>query len=459
MSSTASTADAPLLRLPPGRAVAKVAGPMVALGLLRSGYLLTDTYWVKPLGAEALAGLGGAAFAWWMVHLTAEVGGTGVHARVAQLEGAGQRAEIPRTVAQGAFVGLGFWAVLAVLAVLGPDPYFAALDFAPGSAERVQGAAWLRAAMLGSVTLGLQVVLDAAFRGLGHTGTALKITAVTLVANFALDPLLIHGVGGFDGLGIAGAAWATALSNAVGATLAAVLLAREGLAPRWFRPSLQAMRKLASIGGPISAGGVAFCLVYVALGRLISEFGTVHVGALGVGHRIESLAYLVCVGFGVGASTMVGQHLGAGDEGRAAASAHAAARLAALAMLPMSLGAFVFAAPLSHLLADPATAAASTVYLRWQAMFWVLMAAETAYQGAFSGSGHTVPAFAINLVGTVLRIPAAWLLAFPLGMGIDGVWLAIAGSTAIKGLAMAGWFARGTWRQPTVTTTASSPQA
>ena len=70
---------------------------------------------------------------------------------------------------------------------------------------------------------------------------------------------------------------------------------------------------------------------------------------------------------------------------------------------------------------------ASTVYLRWQAMFWVLMAAETAYQGAFSGSGHTVPAFAINLVDTVLRIPAAWLLAFPLGMGIDGVWLAIAG--------------------------------
>jgi len=420
---------------------------MVALGLLRSGYLLTDTYWIKPLGAEALAGLGGAAFAWWMVHLACEVGGTGVHALVAQHEGAGRRDRIPATVVQGAWLGLVFWAGLVALASVGTGLYFDALAFAPGSGERALGQAWLFAAMVGSGTLALQIVFDAAFRGLGHTGTALKITALTLVANFALDPVLIHGWGPAPELGIAGAAWATAMSNAFGMVLGFSLLAAEGLRPRLERPAAAALAALAKIGGPISAGGVAFSLVYVALGRMINEFGSVHVGALGVGHRIESTAYLVCVGFGVGASTMVGQHLGAGDVGKARASAHASARLAALSMLPFSVAAFTLADPLSVLLADPATAAAASVYLRWQAPMWVFMAAEVSYQGAFSGSGHTVPAFAINLVGTLLRLPFAWLLAFPLGMGIDGIWLAIALSTGLKGLAMGGWFARGTWRR------------
>jgi Na+-driven multidrug efflux pump len=70
------------------------------------------------------------------------------------------------------------------------------------------------------------------------------------------------------------------------------------------------------------------------------------------------------------------------------------------------------------------------------------MALEVVYEGAFAGRGHTLPALVIGGVGTLLRIPLAVALAWYTPLGVDGVWIAIAVSTLLKGVVMAGWFHR-----------------
>jgi Na+-driven multidrug efflux pump len=145
---------------------------------------------------------------------------------------------------------------------------------------------------------------------------------------------------------------------------------------------------------------------------------------------------------------MVGQHLGAGDPRMAMRSAHATMRLAAVPMLGLGLFVFVTARPGMALFSpDPAIVDAGVVYLRVQCFVFLFMAAESVYEGAFSGSGDTVPAFWITTIGTWGRLPVAWLLAYPAGMGIVGVWVAIAGSTCLKGIAMGMWFRRGRWAE------------
>lgn len=60
----ASLLEAPpmrLLDLPPRVAVWRVAWPMAAMGVLRSFYVLTDSFWVGRMGPEPLAALGGSA--------------------------------------------------------------------------------------------------------------------------------------------------------------------------------------------------------------------------------------------------------------------------------------------------------------------------------------------------------------------------------------------------------------
>lgn len=449
-----------LLDLPPARAVLRVAWPMAALGILRACYFLTDSYWVGRMGPAPLAALGGSAFAWWMIVLACDLPATGAHALVARAEGAGRRERIAPILAQAAMLGLALCALLLTPAFAARGLYFDLLGFAPGSAEHLLGQEYVGASLLGASALALYAVVGAAFRGLGQTRTALVITAGALVVNAWLDPLLIWGFGPVPALGIAGAAWATAIANAVGAAVGLALLASRGHRVRLLRPRVADLVQLVRIGTPVSASGLGFALCYVLLGRVITGFGSEQMGALGVGHRLEGMAYLVCVAFGVGAATMVGQHLGAGDAERARESAAGAARMCVLAMVPLAVVLLAFARPLfAAFTDDPATIEAGVLYLRIQALVLPLMALEEVYQGSFAGAGDTLAASIISFGWTAARVPAAWWLSHALGLGAAGVWIAIAGSTGIKGLLMWRWWRRGRWEQAMAETERREPAA
>jgi putative MATE family efflux protein len=414
---------------------------MALLGILRSLYYLTDSFWVGRLGPDPLAALGGSAFAWWMIQLACELTATGAHARVAQHEGGGHGARIPSTVAQASFGGLGVAALLAVAAYPFVGGYFDLLGFAAGSAEHGLGEEYVGASILGASSLAIYAVVGAAFRGLGETRAVLALTVASLLLNAALDPLLIWGLGPIPSLGIAGAAWATAIANALGAAVGLWLLAARGHRVRLVAPRLSAISELARIGLPVSLSGIGFSLVYVVLGTVITSFGSEQMAALGIGHRLEGLAYQCCVACGVGAATMVGQHLGAGDVERARGAARAAAQLALVWMVPFTLLLFAGARPLFALFTDdPATIEAGVLYLRIQTAVLGLMALEEVFKGAFTGAGETLGASIISVGWTAARIPAAWWLAHRAGLGIAGVWIAIAGSTAIKGALLAAWW-------------------
>lgn len=449
-----------LLDLPPARAVLRVAWPMAALGVLRACYFLTDSYWVGRMGPAPLAALGGSAFAWWMIVLACELPATGAHALVARAEGARRTERIAPTLAHAASLGLALAALLAAPAFSARGLYFDLLGFAPGSAEHALGQEYVGASLLGASALAVYAVVGAAFRGLGQTRTALAITAGALVVNAWLDPLLIWGFGPVPALGIAGAAWATAIANAVGAAVGLALLAARGHRVRPVRPRAGDLWQIVRIGTPVTASGLGFALCYVLLGRVITGFGSEQMGALGVGHRLEGMAYLVCVAFGVGAATMVGQHLGAGDAERARRSASAAARMCVLSMAPLAILLLAFARPLfAAFTDDPATVEAGVLYLRIQAVVLPLMALEEVYQGSFAGAGDTLAASIISFAWTAARIPLAYWLAHALGLGPAGVWIAIAGSTGIKGLLMWRWWRRGRWAQAMAETERREPAA
>ena len=421
---------------------------MVATGLLRSFYFLTDTYWVGHLGPEALAALGGSAFAWWITSQITELPGTGIHSLVAQHEGAGEPEKIPTTTSHGLWIALVISLLLAGLAWPFCHLYFDLLGFDPDGLPYKLGTEYLGASLLGAGTLALFSVVGAAFRGVGDTKTGMWIALGVGLLNVGLDPLLIWGAGPLPGLGIAGAAWATALSNLLGAAIGFAVLARRGLVLRWLRPQLPLLRRIVTIGTPVAMAGIGFSLIYVLLGRIINGFGEHHMAALGIGHRLESLAFMVTIGFMVGASTMVGQYVGAKDALGARRCARSAAVVCSAIMIPIGLLLFFGAEPAFRCFTDDqAVIDAGVIYLRIQTPFMVFMALEIVYEGAFTGTGDTMPAFWVTGVGTALRIPLALLLVHSFDLGVEGVWYAIAGTTFVKGLVMMRWFNLGRWER------------
>jgi putative MATE family efflux protein len=414
-----------------------VAWPVVVVGLLRSAYYMVDLWWVGQLGDVELTALSAGSFAWWIVLQVTGLAGTGVHALSAQAEGADDRSAIAGLLLQGAWVGVAMWAAIAAVVLLGAPLYFDLIGIEGEPAG--PGIAWLRAAGVLAGSAVFAGLVDSVFRGLGRTDLALRVVSLGLVVNGLLDPLFIL----WAGLGLPGAAIATAVAELVAGAYGLVLLARLDVLPTWASPSWSAMRDITRIGAPIAVSGVVFSAVYVVLGRVISSFGAEEVAALGVGHRLEAIPYLTAVGFMVAASTLVGQHEGAGDRAAGTRSAAAAAALCVAICLVCAVPAIVWAPELYGLFSsDPTILEAGTTYFRIQALVWGFMALEVVYEGAFAGRGHTLPALVIGGVGTLLRIPLAVALAWYTPLGVDGVWIAIAVSTLLKGVVMAGWFHR-----------------
>src|SRR5256885_92944 len=91
---------------------------------------------------------------------------------------------------------------------------------------------------------------------------------------------------------------------------------RRGLI-RFDAPDWDAVPAMLRVGAPLSLAGVLLSGVYMWLTRFTSRFGTPALAALGVGHKVEGLGFIAISGFALSAAALVGQNLGAAQEGRA----------------------------------------------------------------------------------------------------------------------------------------------
>ena len=284
--------------------------------------------------------------------------------------------------------------------------------------------------------------------GEAYTHSTPRRLALAVVLNLVLDPLLILGWGPFPALGIRGAAAATLVTRGAACAVGFALLARRGLIAR-ARPRWAALREQGSIGLPVAASGVVFSLVYVVLTRFTSEFGTSALAALGVGHKVESLSYMVCLGFGVAAATSVGQNLGAGSPDRARRSGETATVFATAAGALVAALFLVWPEGVMEVFTDdPGVVRDGASYLRIVAVAQLFMAADLVLESAMSGAGYTLLPMAASVLLTVARLPLAVGLAAV--MGLAGIWWAISGTAVARGVAMAWIWRRGRWRRRAV---------
>lgn len=377
-----------------------------------------------------------------MLIAIAELAAVGLTAVAARRHGERNRDLAARVV----FDAFGLALILAAVVSIGgllTLPWLFSIMATP-EAVTVQGAGYLTVYLTGVPILFTYFVMGAAFRAAGDTRTPLYLLALAVGLNILLDPLLIFGFGPFPRLGIQGAALATIMTRALSLAIGLTWLVRRGLVRRG-PLRVPELRKMFRIGLPVSAAGVVFSAVYIVLTRITSQFGTPALAALGVGHKIESLSYMACIGFGVAAATVVGQNLGAGKPERARRGgwiatgyALAATGLAALAFLLIPewlMGVFT---------QDAAVIAAGTSYLRIVAIAQLFMAFELVLMIAMEGAGYTIPAMVSSIGFTLLRLPLAFFLAGRIGL--TGVWWAISSTAVARGVAVLGIWRWGGWR-------------
>ena len=87
----------------------------------------------------------------------------------------------------------------------------------------------------------------------------------------------------------------------------------------------------------------------------------------------------------------------------------------------------------------------AVMYLEIVACSLPFMALELTMEGAFSGAGNTLPPMLMGIPLTIVRIPAAILVARVFGWGLPGIFWVLTLTAVARGFCLAFWFARGRW--------------
>jgi putative MATE family efflux protein len=436
--------------MPTGRAIRHVAIPAIVSMLFIMLFNLVDAWWVGKLGAAPLAGVSAASFIYWALEAVGTMASTGINSLVARHVGARQIKHAGYVAGHGVLLALFLGITSGAIVWVNARSIMSAMGLT-GSALSA-GYDYLAIITMGLAVMFAARAVEAVFRGMGDTRTPLKIMGGALALNAILDPFFIFGIGPFPRLDTAGAALATVFAHVIALILSILVLRKRQISLKfrltfWQRHARNILIRIGRIGAPIALSGVMFSITYALLTRVITRFGAEPLAALGLGHRIEGLAYFTGVGFAVAASTLVGQNIGAGNIRRAEKSAWMALAYSTIVLGVFSLIYFVAAEPLMRFfINDPRVINEGRDYLRIIALCEIFLGFEIVLEGAFAGAGYSLPPMLVSVPLTWLRIPLAAWLSGPCGMGSTGIWWAISLTTGLKGVLIAVWFKAGTWK-------------
>jgi putative MATE family efflux protein len=424
-------------------AILRLALPAVGTTLFQVLFNITDTFWVgRTLGPEALAAVSLASYSVWVVVSIGELVGVGLTAVAARRHGERDPLGAARATGTALVMALGLGVVVAVGGVLSL-PAVLRLMRAEGEVALL-AREFLVVQLVGAFLIYGYFVVTAAFRSAGDTRTPFVILGASVLLNLLLDPLLILGWGPLPALGVYGAALATVLTRGLGFIVGVELLRRRGGIHLDVDPTVA--RTITRIGLPTMLTGVLFSVIYMLLVRIVGRFGTPAIAALGVGHKIEGVSYMICIGFGLAAETLVGQNLGAGQPARARSAGWLTARIASV---PTSVLALVFllvpGALASIFTEDPAVIRDASLYLRAVGVAQLVMAYENVLEGALTGAGYTFYTMLAVVIISALRIPLAELVAGP--YGLDGIWWMLAVTAMARAAAMTSLWHWGGWEK------------
>ena len=397
-----------------------------------SGHMANHASAVLGYGrATALASVGVAATAVWVILTAFFAVNIGVTALVARAVGAKDRDLAARTAAQGIVLG----AVAGVAMVLVAVPLADLLTQALGVSGQVAvlAASFIRVYSIALPAVGITSACTAAMRGASDPRRPLAIMVIVNGTNIVASWTLLNGVPslGIAPIGVVGSATGAALGWALGAVLAIVLLSRSHpRAPRlhrkYLRPDIRLIKRILNIGLPSAAELVVFQIGIVSFLRIVVPLGADTYAANTSINTIESIGSLPGFGFAVAATALVGQALGARDPELAVRVVWAALRPCLAIMGTLGLIALV----VPHLLlgtfiADANVIRAGDTAMRLSILTMPPSALAFVFIGALRGAGDTKFPVIVRATGTWgIRVPLA-LFLIPM-LALPGARIAMA---------------------------------
>lgn len=413
--------------------VLSLGGPLVGANLAGFAIHMTDTlmlgwYSVTSLAASTIAG------SLWFVFFMIGAGfARAVTPIVAEAVEQGDDLTARRVVRMSMWLCTIFSVLVLAPYLWGEEVLLAIGQDADVAAE---GGIYLGIIAFGFLPALMGQIMRSYLGALELTTVQMWVTVAALLANAVFNYALIFGNFGLPEMGIAGAAYASILTQILQMVALMVYAHRNRpdiqLFVRIWRPDPEALKRVFLLGLPIGITSFAEGGLFTGSTIMMGWLGEVPLAAHGIALQLTALMFMVHLALSEAATIRAAGHYGRRDEGEL--------RRGAAAAVSMSLGfgvlvVIIFLAipgPLVAAFMDPdeprreAVLSLGIVLLMLSALFQFVDALQAMVLGLLRGVQDTrVPMWLACLSYWVIGIPISYVMAFPLGWGPEGLWLGL----------------------------------
>ena len=434
-----------------GRLIVLLAIPMVLEMLMESLFGIVDIYFVARLGPDSVATVMLTESNLVLVFGIALGLSMATTAVVARRIGEKDPEGAALASVQAIIIGLVISIIVGAIGIVFAPRLLGLMGASP---EVIATGHRYTAVLLGgSLVIFLIFLINAIFRGAGDPALAMRTLWLANAINIVLDPCLINGWGPFPRLGVMGAAVATTTGRAIGVAYQVHALmsgkSRVRIHLEQIKLNVDVMRKLIQVS---FTGMIQFLIStasWLALIRIVSQFGTAAVAGYGLGIRIFLFVILPSWGLSNAAATLVGQNLGAGHPERSEKAVYQTGFYNMCYMVGISVLFVAFAPQLAGFFTDdPTVLPVAVMLLRILSLGNICYAWGMVFVQAFNGAGDTGTPSKINFFCYwMFQIPLAWFLATAVGMGPKGVFSSIPTAEAAMTATSFVVFRRGAWKR------------
>lgn len=409
----------------------------------------------------ALDGIGIGSYVGWFIGIAMAGLGVGAQAIIARAMGAGRSHESEEACGQSITLSL-VWGVLVGVAL-----WFAVVPLTEIVGLRGQSAEfciqYVRLLAIAMPATGVMTVGSMCLHGAGETWTPAWIAVIVNVVNALMSWLLsgaqyqtgnfvVPNVLGIDGAkwGVIGIAAGTAISYFIGAilTLRALHRGTRDFNPkrRHLRPSWEMTRRIARIGIPNFAEGIAlwavnlFVMIYIgmiAANRIAhGKSGDGLIGAHMIAVQWEAFSFLPGFAMGIAAGALAGQYIGAGNIPKARQAIAACTTVGCIIMGVLGI-VFIFAGePLTRVISNQEVHLREVPPILFAAgIIQVFFALALVIRNGLRGVGDTKACLVITVISSYfIRLPLAWVFGIWMDWGLLGIWIALSGELVVRGL-------------------------
>ena len=404
-----------MLEAPVSKVIPQLAVPTIISMLISNIYHMADTFFVRQIGTSASGAVGVIFSAMAIIQAFSFMIGIGSGTNVSQALGARDEERAGRFVSVGFFTAMAAGVVIAVLGLMNIDWIVRFL----GSTETIAPYARDYATYIFYATpfMMCSFVMNNLLRFEGLAIYGMVVIAAGGILNIILDPILIFGLG----MGTAGAAVATAISQVISFTILLLMCTfRPDAIPirlKNFKPTARMYGRILYNGFPSLARQSIASVSTILLNTAAGVYGDAAIAAMSIVSRFIMFINSSVIGFGQGFQPVCGFCFGAGKYSRVREAYWYCVKVATVLLVALGAVSFLFSGQIVALFRrdDQEVIRIGTLALR-------LQLATIPLWGFITMSNMFTQSIGYGVRATIISIARQGIFLIPALLTLPGVW-------------------------------------